>query len=435
MEGLSISTSSEPITPQRALERLFTEPELQLDAWFACTSIDFMILKEQDLDELPLLLDCLTCHFGAYLHVEQAADEEADEENQDKEEGQDKEVDQEDDENDQILLVHFEQGVIPTSICVDPNTGRIVELCFGPPGEEFFPIEPKDAVAKLQNWPGEHSLLVLENGAVMAALNAEQPLAVGSAFKLAVLCALKRQIDAGERSWSDVAELRKEWKSLPSGILQDWPDGSPVTLNTLATLMISISDNTAADSLIHLLGKEAVELQLSSAGRRINRPFLTTREFFLLKHPESESLLALYRKLGAAGGTDDEIIQRRRTFLEDVVGRSPLPDEFPNWVSPTALDVEFFFSARELCGLIDQVCDLGLMGVNTGGIMDRSEWAHIAFKGGSEPGVLNLTIWLEAHNGKRFHLVLTANDPDAPLNETKLILLLLRLLETLKARG
>ena len=62
---------------------------------------------------------------------------------------------------------------------------------------------------------------------------------------------------------------RSDRASLPSGITQSWPAGSPVTLQTLATLMISISDNTATDTLVTL---ERRKLDAFVATRRRARP-------------------------------------------------------------------------------------------------------------------------------------------------------------------
>lgn len=135
----------------------------------------------------------------------------------------------------------FERAVVPTRITLDAD-GRIAGLFFFNPRARVSGLE--QAVGDLRALPGRISLLVLEDGRERAALNPETPLAVGSAFKLAVLAALLDHIRAGQRSWRDVVELRSEWKSLPSGILQDWPDGSPLSIYTLASLMISRSDNT-----------------------------------------------------------------------------------------------------------------------------------------------------------------------------------------------
>src|SRR6185436_9794365 len=120
--------------------------------------------------------------------------------------------------------------------------------------------------------------------AMLASLEPEQPLAIGSAFKLFILAELNRQIGAGQRHWSDVVTLDR--RSIPSGSLQTWPPGSPMTLHTLAALMISVSDNTAADMLLHTLGRENVErmmttLGISNAAR--NLPLLSTLEMTAIK--------------------------------------------------------------------------------------------------------------------------------------------------------
>ncbi len=103
----------------------------------------------------------------------------------------------------------------------------------------------------------------------------------------------------------------------------------------------------------------------------------------MLKTPANEALLTSFR----AG---DEA--QRRALLPELAAR-PLPtlNAYPD--TPTALDVEWFFSARELCALMARVEQLPLMSINPG-VAERSSWDHIAFKGGSEPGVLNATTWL-----------------------------------------
>src|SRR3546814_9187674 len=65
-----------------------------------------------------------------------------------------------------------------------------------------------------------------------------------------------------------------------------WPRDTPVTLQSLANWMISVSDNSAADTLIHLLGRESIEARMVAAGHSTpsrNIPFLTTVEAFALK--------------------------------------------------------------------------------------------------------------------------------------------------------
>ena len=68
-------------------------------------------------------------------------------------------------------------------------------------------------------------------------------------------------------------------------MLQYEPDGTQISVQDAAAKMISISDNTATDMLINLVGRSAVEAALTSAGMAnpaLDRPFLTTREAFIL---------------------------------------------------------------------------------------------------------------------------------------------------------
>lgn len=240
--------------------------------------------------------------------------------------------------------------------------------------------------------PGKKSLLVLRNGEEVNSLNAETPLAIASAFKLQVLAELQQQIKAGQHSWDEVIELKPEWKSIPSGILQDWPDQAPLTLQTLASLMISVSDNTAADILIQVVGRDT----LATASPR-NQPFLSTQEVFTLKSPENQDLLETYRQSTA------------RPDLLPAIHKAPLPPVELVDSEPLALDIEWFFTNQELCQLIAQVADLPLMHINTG-IINADNWQQVAFKGGAEPGVLNLTTAIRDDSGNNYCVSATWND-------------------------
>jgi hypothetical protein len=50
-------------------------------------------------------------------------------------------------------------------------------------------------------------------------------------------------------------------------------------------------------------------------------------------------------------------------------------------------------------------------------------WRYIAFKGGSEPGVLSLTWYLERADGRAFVLSIAVNDAKHPIDEAATILL------------
>ncbi|NES20635.1 MAG: serine hydrolase [Symploca sp. SIO3E6] len=355
-----------PLSPQLALEQLFTKPQLQKE-WFAPS-----FLNQISLTQVEQIIENIENTLGSYQEVQ---------------------VDGSD------YLIIFEQGSVPTKLVLDGNN-QISGLLFQPPISQgmSLPIAKK----MLRDLPGKVSFLVIEGNSKLADLRANQPLAVGSAFKLAVLKALKRQIDAGILSWDDVVKLEEEQKSLPSGMLQTWPDDSQLTVQTLATLMISVSDNTATDLLINLVGRDLIE---SFAPR--NRPFLTTREAFVLKNPQNQSLLESYRQ-------GDEVSRRE---VINQLPSYPLPNVDIFNADAVAVDVEWFFTTKELCELMATVADLPLMSINPG-IARPNDWSRIAFKGGSEPGVLNLTTFLEAKDGKTYCVAATWNNTVA-LDETR----------------
>lgn len=375
-----VQTMPQPITPEAAIARLFLSPQVESE-WFAPP-----FLQAVPVTQIEKIVEEIQSALGSYQEVRSEGNN---------------------------YLTIFERGTVPTRIRLD-RQGRIIGLLFEPPRTEAIRLE--DAIAQLQDLPGTTSFTILKNGTEQTAFNADTRLAVGSTFKLAVLAALVRQIEAGERQWSDVVEMQPSWKSLPSGILQTWPDGSPLTLSTLAALAISLSDNTATDALIDIVGRENVE-----AIAPHNRPFLTTREAFVLKNPENASLLQRYRQ-------GDE--ETRRQLLSDLA-TSPLPNADLFLAEPVAIDVEWYFSTRELCNLIENVAALPLMGINPG-VVKPEDWSSVAYKGGSETGVLNLTTWLKDEDGQTYCVSATWNNGEEALENTRFQLLYSAAIDSLR---
>ena len=117
--------------------------------------------------------------------------------------------------------------------------------------------------------------------------NGDEPLAVGSIFKLWVLAELANQIQLGTADWDEPLAVRAELRSNPAGEVYQLADGDTLTLREYAEAMISISDNTATDHLIDRLGRQAIETAMARAGvarPALNQPFLATRELFWLKY-------------------------------------------------------------------------------------------------------------------------------------------------------
>jgi hypothetical protein len=247
---------------------------------------------------------------------------------------------------------------------------------------------------------------------------------LGSMFKLFVLGALAHQVAAGRVSWTQDLTVTAAVKSGGSGSLQDDPDGTRLPVRQTAAMMISISDNTAADMLIHLVGRTAVQAQDRqwSAHAALNVPFLTTREAFLLKylHPALAQ-----RYLSLAPG-------RRAAFLASSV--DPLPFSQAQLQSaasgslPADIDtIEWFASPDDICRAFAGLQQLAarpalaplgsILSASNGGIgLDPAQWPTIWYKGGSEPGVLTLGYLATNNKGQTFVVVAMLSDPAATLS-------------------
>ncbi len=293
---------------------------------------------------------------------------------------------------------------------------RINGIFFGPPAPSAHSFS--ELREQFERLSGKVSVLLrrLEpNPTDLLALHPDEPLAIGSTFKLYVLGAI---VEQGMR-WDRVLTLKKEWKSLPSGVLHTWPDGAPITVHTLATQMISISDNTATDHLLHVLGRDTVEEVLDKMGHsRPERtvPFLSTREMFVLKSD------AIVRKRYLEA--DDQ--EKRRLLEQDVAKHEVNVYEVPS--QPVAIDtVEWFASTRDLCNAMDYFRQSrseearAILAVNPGIKTLGKAFSYIGYKGGSEAGVLNLTWLVKTSDGTWYALSATWNNTEAGLDQTKFV--------------
>ncbi|MEU4407421.1 serine hydrolase [Streptosporangium sp. NPDC023963] len=240
---------------------------------------------------------------------------------------------------------------------------------------------------------------------------------LGSIFKLYVLGAVAEKIRDGGLSWNTKLTIKPEWKSLGEDGLTGRPDGSTTTVAEAAKLMISISDNTATDILIHTVGRKAVEAKVRrwSSHPEPNVPFLTTRELFLLKGVNHPAQASAYLALDTAG---------RRAYLKDTVAKQSLSD-IVLWQKPREIDtVEWFGSPRDVCRAYAGLLKLGgrqvsaVMSANDLGLkLDRKKWPVVWAKGGSEMGVLDLSYLARSAGGRTYVVTALTSDPAAALDE------------------
>ena len=339
--------------------------------------------------------------------------------------------------------VFADKVLFPMKLSVESTPPhKVNSFWIGVPAPRFKSL--KQAVKALKKLPGTVSLsawrLADKQGhKVLATLNSNKPLAIGSTFKLYILGALLSDIAAGKRTWQEVARLSEARRSWPSGVLHKWPAGAPVTAHTLASQMISISDNTATDELLFHLGRQRVEAMLKPMGNRHagrNKPFLSTREMFRIKET-GKGRLAPYLKAKGAGG--------KLKYLDEVLAKVPYSEalDFGGSV-PTAVDkVEWFASADDLCRAMQWLRGAsakdktarGVLGINRGLQWPDDQWSYVGYKGGSEPGVLNLTWLAKRKDGPWFALSAGWNNPAAALDDDKFVELVQGIILLLEKEG
>ncbi len=321
----------------------------------------------------------------------------------------------------------FEKGYrMPMRVVVEKTSPHRItgfqSIGIAEPLEQAVSLE--EVTQAFTSLSGDVSFLLAEidDGGVLMPIGshrAREPEAIGSTFKLYVLGALVRAIEAGRRSWSEVVHLEEEYKSQLSGFLHTWPTESPLTLHTLATLMISRSDNTATDLLIGTLGRQHVEAAQEAMGHdqpALNMPFLTTRELFILK---SDSMLA-ESFLQASEAERRALLEREMT---DVNYNTITP-----WSEPIRIEsIEWFASARHLALAMAwfrqktnaRAVAREILSVNKGLNFDEAKWTFVGFKGGSEPGLINTTFLLRSVDGTWYALSTSWNNPDALVDKAK----------------
>ncbi len=273
---------------------------------------------------------------------------------------------------------------------------------------------------EFRSLPGRSTLYVAEIGdriEPLIALNASEQFAIGSTFKLWPLAEAARQVKAGKRRWTDVVPLGAP--SFPSGITQDWPKGAPVTLHTLATLAISISDNSATDTLMDTLGRGNVDqlvIDSEHSAPEMTLPVLKTVEAFWLK----TSAAAQDRGTWIAGSLKERraLINRMRVSINRI-DRTTFGDK-PAYIN----EVEWFASGEDLARLFSVILATNskeprdiLAVVRPLPKATQDRFSYVGYKGGSEPGVMSMSFLLQTKDQQWIVVTGSWNNIAAALNE------------------
>ncbi len=336
--------------------------------------------------------------------------------------------------NSAAIKIEYEKAIATADITVEsaaPN--KVVGLLVK--GFELKGDTPAKIDAEFSALPGKSGYLVEKIGAdgkrqQIAGRATGQQFAIASTFKLYVLAELASQVQAGRRSWSDVVPILDTNYSSPA--TQNWPRSTPVTLQTLATWMISVSDNAATDALIRVLGREAIEEKLATIGHSApdkTLPMLTTVEVFALK--SNPALRAKFEQASEAGQRD--LLSSEAAALKyERINMAALGS------GPVAIDsIEWFASPSDIANLLNNIRRTGnqtaldVMSVNKGvPPISAAKWQYLGYKGGSEPGVIAMSFLAQSKAGDWYVISGSWNNPTKEVDNERFAALITRLVDS-----
>jgi beta-lactamase class A len=334
-----------------------------------------------------------------------------------------------------IATLVFEKANMQVDIVIDPKApGKVTGLLFSAPTVIGDSLEKISSDFKALPGISGFVLAKLDGSGgyqTIAAQNPARQFAIGSTFKLYILAELAAQIEGGERKWADVVPLSK--RSFTSAATRNWPLGMPVTLQTLATQMISVSDNGATDTLLDVLGREAVESRLARIGHSApdkTLPFLSTVEAFALKAPSNAALRSEYLKASEAKQRDLLAASQNRLTLEQIEGA-----QFTS--APAFIDtLEWFAAPGDIILLMDHIraqksgTSREIMAINPGiDPASARKWRYLGYKGGSESGVISISFLAQNQQGAWYVASGSWNNSNAAVSTEKMTGLMTRLLD------
>ncbi len=336
--------------------------------------------------------------------------------------------------NTATIKIEYEKAIATADISVEPALpNRVVGLLVK--GFETRGDTPAKIDADFTRLPGRAGYLVEKIGPdgkrqQIAGRATGEQFAVASTFKLYVLAELASQVQAGRRSWSDVVPIIE--KSYSSLATQNWPRSTPVTLQTLATWMISVSDNAATDALMRVLGRDAVEEKLATIGHSDPDkalPMLTTVEAFALK--TNVDLRTRFQNA-------NEAAQRNLLGTEADALKFERIDPALLGSGPVAIDsIEWFASPADIANVLDTIRRTGsqtaldIMTVNTAvGAPSAAKWQYLGYKGGSEPGVISMSFLAQSKRGEWHMISGTWNNAATEVDNSVFVSLMSRVLDS-----
>ena len=126
---------------------------------------------------------------------------------------------------------------------------------------EFISKQRGDIAVVVKNLKTQEEIKINENVVFPAA----------STIKPAIMSALLDKVNRGVLRLGDTVELREDMKTPGDGVLKELSCGRSFSLEELMTWMIIVSDNTAANILIDLLGMDEINAFIGVLGLKCTK--------------------------------------------------------------------------------------------------------------------------------------------------------------------
>jgi hypothetical protein len=183
----------------------------------------------------------------------------------------------------QEMAVRYSKSVFPVFISITfDEGGRLAGITVDPSAGAITDVELEDAFRSL---PGSWSVTALAPGHPELAFRyrADEAQGVASQFKVLLLAKACAEVTAGRMTLSDRLTMTNALRGVPSCTLCDFDGGLQPTLRDVLHLLVSVSDNTAADLLREHFGWASVNHFAETIGVEHPPPLISTQGLFALE--------------------------------------------------------------------------------------------------------------------------------------------------------
>lgn len=250
---------------------------------------------------------------------------------------------------------------------------------------------------------------------VVHSTNPDVLMPLGSSIKLYVMLAVVDAVRSGRYNWASKFTLAAVDKSSGSGIMGGMRVGTTVTLQTAATYVLHLSDNTAASMLIRYLGQSAMWHAVVNSGHSRPAalyPFLTLhQDMWLNWSPDSRAATARARWATATNAQKWQLIApanwssaRQPTLVNATPGWPKGLGYYATAANLARAQMLLYKAAHE-----PRLLPLRAIMANPNYLITKpAAWKYMQFKGGTVPGAKVGSWFAESPRGNQVLVMMEA---------------------------